>query len=258
VLNLIKYEFLGKYKAFGIVVIASLVLNIGLLFTVGSWNDIGILMLSICIGVGAGIANLIFSIGIFSEDIYEDKGYLTFTLPQNGYFILISKLIIAIIFYILTTIIESVFVVHFIYNISQVREGLDTIGVKINVTSLGIENVISGAIGFCLLLCMIYFAISITKLAVTKKRGGKFLAFIVFLIIGGLYIAGNWCLEKVLPQTFYINIFQSVSGTISNNASLGNLVKGLPVNIAGMVYELVVLIVLFIATANIIEKKLDL
>ena len=258
-INLVKYELLGKYKSYGMVLILALLLNIALLFTVGSWPDGAIFALSILIMVGVFVAVLVLSIGVFSQDIYEDRGYLTFTLPQSGYSILASKLLVTLIFYFLSMTIAAAFLGHFFFSINDIKVGLDAVGIKINMPLILAAIIVTEAMSFVMLLTMIYFSIAVTKLAIAKKRSGKFAAFVVFVLISIVYKIIIFYLAKFIPQNVYIPLVQAVSGNISANIDpTGELTRGIPVNIASTVFAFITFIGMFIGTALIVEKKIDL
>lgn len=96
-LKLIKYELIGKYKAFGILVAIAIILNLALMSRRGIWPDAGLVAMSIFIAGLVSVVLLVWCIGLFSQDLYEDKGYLTYILPQKGYSIVGSKIIVSLI-----------------------------------------------------------------------------------------------------------------------------------------------------------------
>jgi hypothetical protein len=210
--------------------------------------------------VGVSVVVFIWCIGIFSHDIYDDKGYLTFTIPQSGYSILGSKLIVSWIFTVITSIVSGIFLYGFISNTVDISKQLDTVGLRINVITV-IIFVLWSILDFALGLLEIYFAITITRLAVFKKRLGKFIAFVVYIIEVVILSFINWGLVKIFPQKCYIKMFEGVSGIISSNgqANIDVITKGLPYNIAAnIVFPIILVISLFMATSYMIEKKIDL
>lgn len=258
-IKLIKYELLGKYKFFGILIIMTLLLNIFLLINPFSWMDGLVLALSFLIAGAVAVVMLVFFVGMFSQDIYEEKGYLTYTLPQKGYSIVASKIIASIVFYIIAMAIAGLFIMLFFNNVKEIKTGLDTIGVKINEWKIFFETIAMNLLNLIELLLMIYFSIAITKLAVAKKRTGKFAAFIVFVIICIALSYGSYFIVKIFPQNFHWQVFSGVSGAISSSSSSNEiLTQGVPINIASEVFSIIIAILFFIGTSYIVEKKIDL
>jgi ABC-2 type transport system permease protein len=258
--KLIKYEIIGKYKALIILSIITIILNLALLSRWNSWNHSAIISLSVMILVVVSVVVFIWCIGIFSQDVYDDKGYLTFTIPQSGYSILGSKLIVSCIFSVITSIVSGIFIYGFISNNVDISKQLDTVGLRINVITC-IIFVLWSIFDFALVLLEIYFAITITRLAVFKKRLGKFIAFVAYIIEVVILSVINWGLAKIFPQKCYIKMFEGVSGSISSNgrASIDVITKGLPYNIAtSIVFPIILVVALFMATSYMIEKKIDL
>jgi hypothetical protein len=212
------------------------------------------------ISVVVAVVVFIWCIGIFSQDVYDDKGYLTFTIPQRGYSILGSKLIVSWIFTIITNIVSGIFLYGFISNTVDISKQLDIAGLRINVTTciiIALWSIFAFAKG----LLQIYFAITITRLAVFKKRLGKFIAFVAYIIELVILSVINWGLPKIFPQKCYIKMFVGVSGSISSNGvgKIDVITKGLPYNIAvSIVFPIILVITLFMATSYMIEKKIDL
>ena len=94
--NLIKYELQGIYKQILGVIVVMLVLSLLLYSRIGTWQDASIISLTVLITMSALIWSFIVSIKIYSKYMYDDSGYLMFTLPKTGYSILGSRIIIAV------------------------------------------------------------------------------------------------------------------------------------------------------------------
>ncbi|WP_026881772.1 hypothetical protein [Clostridium akagii] len=258
--NLIKYEIIGRYKSVAMLIIISVLANLLLLIRPFNWPDTGLFVISILIAVVVSVVLFIWSISIFSQDIYDDKGYLTFTLPKSGYSIIASKLIVTCIFYIIIEIISVLSMYYYGSRLGDIGKALDTSGIRINVGACILIILWSVLIGTALNFIKIYFAITITRLSILKKKLGKFMAFVSYVILSIIYGIITWGLEKIFPQDFYIKLFTSVSGSIGTLQS-GNtdvITKGFPVNTANFVFSIILCVVLFIATSYLVEKKIDL
>jgi hypothetical protein len=259
-LNLIKYEIIGRYKSIAILIIISVLANLILLVRPFSWPDGALFGFSIFIAVVVSAVLFIWCIGIFSQDIYNDSGYLTFTLPKSGYSIIASKLIVTCIFYIIIAIISGVSIYYYGSRLVDIGKALDQAGLSINIGICILLVLWSVVLGTASSFIKIYFAITITRLSILKNKLGKFMAFVSYIVLAIVYGIITWGLEKIFPQEFNIKLFTSVSGNISTlqGSNTDLITKGIPVNTASFVCSIIVAIALFVATSYLVEKKIDL
>lgn len=262
-LKLMKYEILDKYKAFLILIIGIILLNVGLIFQINSWSAPLCLGLSVLIATAAWVFVLVWCIGMFSKDLYEEKGYLTYTLPQKGISIITSKLIISFVYFLIVAVIAGLFIRYFAINIDEIIKLMDQAGIKVNTMGAAIGGALYYGLSFVELLVTVYFAIAVTRIAIAKRRAGKFIAFIVFIVISIAEGFLTHFLEKLFPQQFYVKLFEGASGSISpdvlgSNPSASLVIDGIPINIASLVLTIVLFVTFYIATSYIIEKKIDL
>lgn len=262
-LKLLKYEIIGKYKSMLILIIGMLILNTGLVLKMGSWPEGISLVFSILIAVAAWVVLLVWCIGIFGQDVYEDKGYLTYTLPQKGYSIIASKLIFSFIYFIIVAVIAGLFIRYFACSTSSIVKLMDTSGIMVNTWGVALGGALYYGFSFVELLVTIYFAIALTRVAIRKKTAGKFAAFVVFIVINIAKGFVSYFLAKLFPQQLYLKLFVGASGAISqsvtdNQQTADLIANGLPINIASIVMTLALFIGFYIATSYIIENKIDL
>lgn len=257
--KLIKYELIGKYKSFAMLVAISIILNLALISRLDVWPNGAIVFLSFFISGLVGVVLLIWCIGLFGEDLYGDKGYLTYILPKKGYSILASKLITSLIFYAIIYIITGLFIVYFIGTATNIQMELDSLGIRITVTKLFIIIITFMCIQAIALLMQIYFAIALTRMAVAKKRGGKFAAFVVFIIISIINGFIAYGLQQLFPQEISLNVINGFTFNVTNSSSQVLLNNGIiPFNIATFIFNILLFFLWFFLSAYIIEKKVDL
>ncbi len=258
--NLIKYEIIGRYKSIAMLIIISVLGNLLLLLRPFGWPDGALFGFSTFIAIVVSAVLFIWCIGIFSQDIYTDKGYLTFTLPKSGYSIIASKLIVTCIFYIVIEIISGLSMYYYGSRLADIGKLLDTAGIRLNIGACILIILWSVLIGTALSFIKIYFAITITRLSIFKNKLGKFMAFVSYVILAIIYGIITWGLEKLLPQEFNIKLFTSVSGNIGTlqGSNTDIITKGFTVNTSNFVFSIVLFIVLFIGTSYLVEKKIDL
>lgn len=257
-LKLIKYELIGKYKAFGILVAIAVILNLALMSRRGIWPDAGLVAMSLFIAGLVSVVLLVWCIGLFSQDLYEDKGYLTYILPQKGYAIVGSKIIVSLIAYIIIEVIAGLFVVHFILTSSDIKMQIINIAIMPFITKIFFISLIGTCILAVSLLVNIYFSISLTRMAITQKRGGKFAAFIVFIVISIITgLAANG-LQHLFPQTVLVDIINGNFSTSIINFQSNTTINGVPINIATSIFQFILFWIFLFLTCYIVENKVDL
>lgn len=224
-------------------------------------------LLSLLAIFGAFITAFFYIVGSFRKDLYEDRGYLTFTLPLSGNQILGGKLIVALLWFLIIGLVTIV------YNAL-----LGTILFKVNWTSFfrmfkevaniwGLTITIGGIISAVLSLTIIYFSMALSRVSFKNKKIGG-LWFIAFLIISGIVSYIVLRVNVALPYYFDLNTFKLIN--ISKAREM-NWINGLPgamygmvgftkiiPNIFGKLTELLVSIGMFIGTSQLIEKRIDL
>ncbi len=246
--NLIKYELKGYYKDFIIMIGAIAALNILLFTRINTWPQEAVIFCSFLISFAAAVVVFIWNIRLFSRDLYEDSGYLLFSLPQPGYSILGSKLI--------TSIVQGLIVgaVAFIFNyISFHATGKFNIEFGLIMRNISpkfiTESIVSSLFEYVYLLTTIYFSIALSKVAIKKKKVGKLGGFIIFIIVSIILAKITQIIVDIFPQTYNLDILKV---QVAANAA-----STIPINIAAMILNVILFILMFIATAYILENKTD-
>lgn len=278
-----KYEIKGSYKfilgILAIVIIASTFIQMNVKSTMLGLDQptsMGNSMtgfkaftmgMSVLIIFGAFLTAFFHIVGSFKKELYEDRGYLTFTLPLSGNQIVGAKLIVATLWFIVlgATII--------LYNLllSLILYGGDWLGVAKELLSMvnagGISLGILSGISSILTLILIYFSIALSKVSFKNKKLGG-LWFIVFLILNG--IAGYITLKLSSIAPYYLNlngfeilphyqldILSGFDRGMGNLMIIGNNFDAY-INIVGLLSQIVMGIGTFLGTGYLIEKKIDL
>ncbi len=244
--NLIKYELKAYYKDLIIMVAAICIVSMLLYTRFGVWQHDAIVGVSFLISFAAMIAVLISNITLFSRDMYSNSGYLLFTLPKTGYSILASKVLTALI---QGLIVGSVAIIFNYITISlspawslNLLQALTLIKAKTIVLSI-----VSSIFQYAYFLVLVYFSISLSKIAIRKKKLGKLSGFVIFIIISLILGKLTTMLMTVFPQEFNISLFTNSNQWIA-----------FPINIAALIFSIVTFIMLFLGTSYIIENKIDL
>lgn len=280
----IKYEIKGTYKfimgILAVIIIASSIIQLNILKGIqgfdnpGSFASNGFLafmfILSIFVIFGAFITAFFYIVGSFKKELYENRGYLTFTLPLTGNQILGSKLLVAVMW---NTIMGLVAILYNIILAMILFKGdLKIIFQEFfTVIDIGfITTIANGILSAMLTLILVYFSISLSKVSIrNKKIGGMW--FIIFLIISGItgYITTR--VGSAIPYFLDINTFKIVPlesvQEIINNAFSGVVISGfgdiagaIPgfINIASFITNILFAIGFFMATGYLIEHRVEL
>lgn len=278
-----KYEIKGSYKfilgIIAILIIASTIIQWNIKDVFGNLDNptsIGTdmtafkgLMLgaSVLVIFGAFIVAAFHIIGSFRKELYEDRGYLTFTLPLSGYQIVGSKLIVAILWF--TLIGLSIVVFNIILGLILFGGNwLEFVKELFSMINTGVFSVgIVSAVGSLLTLLLIYFSIALSRVSIrNKKIGGVW--FIVFIILNILTGYITMKISSAVPYYFSLNGFKVLhfyelsilpgyAGSIGDIFVLGNN-YGAYINIVGTLSYIVMSLAAFLGTGYLIEKKIDL
>jgi hypothetical protein len=107
--KLLKYELKGTYKFITAALVLVSLVNIVLLSKLGVWSSDNIGIFMVLADFAAVISILVYLINAFKKELYEERGYLTLTLPLSGNKIVGVKLISSFIWFILSGIVVSIF-----------------------------------------------------------------------------------------------------------------------------------------------------
>jgi ABC-2 type transport system permease protein len=252
--NLIKYELKGYYKEI-VILIAIIIIGNLLIFTrYNVWSHTALATLSFLLCFAASIAVFIWNISIFGRDLYGDTGYLLFTLPIKGYKIVAAKLITSFFQVAIINIIAFIFIYINFLSIQGMSTGLKQLSDSINPVFV-ICLAVSIIFEYIYLLSLIYFSLSVSKVAIKNRKVGKLGTFIIIIIISTIIGKITAYLSQVFPQFFNINLL-SPSGVLSMNFDIANNL--IPVNIAAMIFSILMFLVFFIVSSYLIEKKIDI
>ena len=250
-IKLIKYEFLGRFKYILGFCAALITFNAFLLMMINSWQSEIILVLSLLAGFSMFIIALASGIHLYKKDLYGDTGYLIFTIPQSGYSIIASKLIMSLIEFIIYLLLSSM--LSFVILLSLPQEELLQILIrKMPLGSVGFF--ILPAIGYLIALIIGYFSLSISKAVFSTKKLNRALPFAVFIISLVLIRIVAYYIGILFPQTVIFNIM-TIKGRLEN---ISLTVPKITLNIISVIYYLIVYVGMFIGASYVLEKKVDL
>lgn len=273
-LKLLKYEIKGTYKYISGILALVLILITGLYMygdqaATGSLGGGLFVGLSVMILFGTTLVTFFYIVGSFRKELYEDRGYLTFTLPLKGIEIVGAKLIVALLWFFLLGIVVALYnlvmmlsFTPFQLQLSDLIEGITTF-ISIREIILGIIITIFSGVN---LLTLIYFSMALGKVTFRNKRIGG-LWFVIFLVLSGILAFGQFKIETLLPFYLDFETFKVMTMDLMNpelyveygsNGVEARISGGVPLNIAGTIYNIAITVALFFGAGYLIEKKIDL
>ncbi|MDD2447572.1 MAG: hypothetical protein PHY91_07795 [Tissierellia bacterium] len=277
-----KYELKGTYRFMLAIILVVLVATSGIQIYTSNMLDQpsapgGIFMALMGFAVfGAFIASIFYLIGNFRKELYEDRGYLTFTLPLSGNQILGAKAIIALMWSALLVISFLVYnillarILHGEVIFTVIREGFQYIS-SLNLDTALTVYLIVFIFSVITTLLLIYFSIALSRVTIGNKKIGS-IWVIVFLVLNSLIGLLSIKVAELIP--FYIDISNFSIITESDFVrNLGNIESHIVGNYPGMaiftsdmfalnvgfiLFNILVAIGIYMGTSYLIEKKVDL
>ncbi len=181
-------------------------------------------------------------INMLKEDLYEDCGYLTFTLPQKGRSILASKLALLSGQLILWTIITVGFGSTFFSKLSYGE--INQIKTQIDFSFL--PTVLFILTAFFNFVLIIHFSLTLTKTLLVNKKYSNLLSIGIFFLL--IYL-----IEKVYYGPF-LNQIRHISLHLGSEAKINFLSGGY----TAVLLNIILTAVFFTATAYLLEKKINI
>ena len=274
--RLMKYEIKGSYKFILGVLVLVLILTTGIYAYVtnnrgGSPLGVSFVGLSVLVIFGTLLTTFLYIVNSFRKELYEDRGYLTFTLPLTGNQILGAKLIVALMWFTILGI--AIVVYHFLmvlifvpieFSISQFLSELRHIGIPLRGI---IASIILGFVNGTITLILIYFSMALSRVTFRNKKIGG-LWFIIFLVLNGIIAFSQIRITQLLPYYLDLSTFTIGSATMLGNSfhmdvdqygivmtgELGNLLFNIP----SFIYSLIIGVLMFLGTGYLVENKIDL
>lgn len=275
-----KYEFLGTYKfLMGALLLAAgastgiqLFFKNQLNFEKGNYGSFEMLQIMPFVMIAASltfigvfIAVAVYLISSYRKELYEDRGYLTFALPMTGTQLLGSKLIVALFWSVTMGIVVLLYNMvlarlvfgsewyNLMMDVLRQAEGLGRITVSYSLISI-IETAAT--------LLLVYFTITISRVSIKSKKIGGFW-FVLFLVLSSFFSYLQNSIAESIP--LYLNVskmeFLSQNSLYFDNMnpeSMMDLTNMGSISISGLGFQIILIVGLFLGTAYMLEKKVDL
>lgn len=254
-LNLIKYEFIKKYKAAAIALIVSVALNIFLLTRGVAGSSMFLVLFPMVIAV-VYLGDII---KMYSDDLNKKSGYMLFMTPHSGYEIIVSKLI--------TAVLEgfAILLVYFVFTLINGAYILYVAGSHIDLSEIivSVNALLSGNFGFNLghvfmilltallflisFITTVYTAMTIRKSIFSEMKFGGALSFLIFILL-------NWAISYVSTEVFNLFTPYYNSYTMSRPSATELVYIMMPMNIWSVVQS----IILTLSSGYLLENKINL
>ena len=261
-LDLIKYELKGMKNSIYAILIGIAIMFLLVLAKVNIIYGAVNFVSATTIGFVIIVIVFISAIKIFSRYLYRDDGYLMFTLPENGYEITGSRLIVAFIeiaVISLATLAVALFgTTKTINNMPEIN-GFDlwSIAKLFIMPSIILYSITEYILGIGVFLLTIYFSMVVGKTVLPVRKYEKGIAFVLFLVLSFLVswirscFENVWVIDKVVnfPKGFEMN------GTEMFNISVSN--STISFNMGVLIINIILFAALFIGTSKLIDRGIE-
>ena len=271
--KLMKYEIKGTYKVILGILAIVLILTTILYTYIARERESLVTVFASMLMFGTFLSAFFYIVGSFRKELYEDRGYLTFSLPLTGNQILGTKLIVALLWFLLIGVVT--FVYNFIMMFSLATRKIDIDWSEVlNDLKQGISYIDGRTAFFIVLillitwistLILIYFSMTLSRVTLRNKKIGG-LWFVVFLILSGLIAYFEIKIARALPVYLDLNNWKIITSKVtdyynnfhmSNEGMFFNIGNGY-LSITGNLFRIITGIILFLSTGYLIENKIDL
>ena len=264
--KLLKYELKATSRVFIPLYIAILVVSIvnGLSLNLEILNIQGLATIVLmCLFISLFVITIVVTIQRFNKNLLKDEGYLMFTLPVSSKHLVLSKYLTSLIWTFLSFIVALLsFTIIFIiptykyfdysYFINEFNLLFSNM-LNLNILGQFLKIILLMIISYTIFIFNVYLALSVGQLPIFN-RFRNVSSFIGFLVINLLIsYAQNIVSLFVNDASVNIEAIDNINYAINSVTSIVS--KGL--NIA-IVINIIIILVLFVATTYILDKKLNL
>ncbi len=215
--------------------------------------------------IGAIIGGMVYLISSYRKELYEDRGYLTFSLPLSGGQLLGSKLIVALFW----GTVMGIAIILYNLVLAQILIGYNLFGEMWKIAGqidnfgfLFAGSIVTSLMESAVTLLLVYFAITVSRVSIKSRKIGS-LWFILFLVLTSIVTYIQEFIANQLPmyldlsrmdiigqkEAYIMGIDSQFGGTLS--------IQGV-VSIPGLIFQLILIGGAFVATSYMLEKKIDI
>lgn len=215
--------------------------------------------------LGAFIGATVYLISSFRKELYEDRGYLTFSLPISGSQLLGSKLVVAVFWGLVmgvSILSYNIILAQILISSDIFRDIWSLFRYIENMEFLVVGSFLTGILETVVTILLVYFAITISRVSIRSRKIGS-LWFVLFIIMSSLLSYFQNQITRALPmylnlstmsivgqrEAYILGVSQGMGGSIS--------LMGL-VSLPGILFQVLVAVAVFVATAYMLDHKIDL
>ncbi|MBZ9626034.1 hypothetical protein G9F71_024830 [Clostridium sp. FP2] len=244
-LKLLKYDIKSSYLKIVMSFLAYIAIASALMIFFRNHEKVNTVVLTFGI-IALCVITFLIIFQRYNENFYHNEGYFMFTIPVDGRMLLASKLISAFIWILALVLIIVFWITILVFYYGESGYINDTYKfIEINKTYaiiLGI-NYLVNIIQFVL---VIYFSISVSKLPIWR-RFSLMAGLVISFVLGILNLLSSFLFRKVAHHTNTITV-------------INNLIEQVLINklLVQCLFELFILVVLFFATAYLLDNRTSL
>ncbi|WP_422487086.1 hypothetical protein [Gudongella sp. DL1XJH-153] len=224
-----------------------------------------LLLALVFILIGSLIGAMVYLISSYRRELYEDRGYLTFSLPLSGGQLLGSKLLVALFWGTvmgLVIILYNLVLAQMLIGYNLFEDIWSIIRQVDNFGFLLTGSIITSLMESAVTLLLVYFAITVSRVSIKSKKIGS-LWFILFIFLASVVTYIQELIAKLMPmyldlstmgiigqrEAYIMGIDSQLGGTLS--------IQGV-VSIPGLLFQILLIVGAFFATAYMLDKKIDI
>lgn len=255
--KLFKLELKNTYRVYGPVLLAVLIANIAAFVGFGYDKIEFRVLITVLTSIAMVIAFLILIIDFYKKDINEDIAYLAFTLPVKGKQILFVKTVIALMWTLLSGVVCAVFIILIVRDIAMFESGFNIFEgiIEINYAFLGVELIIQ----YVSQILLIYFVITLLSSSKIKGKIGGFIGVIIFFVLSGIISFLETFILKIFNGNFssFFGFGMHVQNSTMDITKLDLPFNNISYFTVEVIFTSIIIIILFLATSYILDKKLE-
>lgn len=257
-LNLIKYEFIRKYKLILMTLASAVIFNLIAVIKGGAGGS------SVFLAFFPFAMIFLYTgdvIKMYSEDLNKKVGYMLFMTPNSGYKIIVSKVLTAVLegfsillLYFIFIFINGIYII-FANEVSiNYNEVLDAINMFLNGSfGFNLGHIFVLLIAFVLFIISFiltaYTAITIRKSIFSEIKFGGFLSFVIFIALNTF---SSYAFSKIL------NLFSPYYDSFVNLESRISVAELTAVLMPVIILFIVESAILTMGSGYLLEKKINL
>ena len=266
--KLIKNEFKANIHTIGMIYVvaaAAVVLMLVAYLVDVAWISALSTIVLIATGLIALIITFVSVVSNFQKTLYGNQGYLSFTLPVTSGQLLAAKTITSFCWLLLSYVVAiGIFIGVYLYATAMIGEDVK---MALKMMAMMFEGLPDGTtvkelialvalilfIRIVVLIAQLYFSITLANTRALQKLGGFATVVIFFTVFAVMQVIGV-LLAQYVPLSIVLNeggLYYSTVSTMANPT-------GLSFGFAGTLFNVVAAAGLFLATAKIMNTKVNI